>query len=130
MASKKSASMPGNGHDIVVIGTSAGGLEALDEVMAGLPADLPASIFIVRHMAPENTGAALVERLGRHNAFGCKLAEDGMLDDGTAGLIAIEKCGGITLPELRGCPLGNGQFRCAKISLSHGPFLHLPCPAP
>jgi two-component system, chemotaxis family, protein-glutamate methylesterase/glutaminase len=40
-------SMPGNGHDIVVIGTSAGGLEALDEVMAGLPADLPASIFIV-----------------------------------------------------------------------------------
>jgi len=46
-------------------------------VIGQLSTDLPASIFIVQHMAPENTGEALLHRLGRHKAFGCKLAEDG-----------------------------------------------------
>jgi len=64
--------MSNKGRDIVVIGTSAGGLEALDELIGRLPADLPASIFIVQHMSPENTGAALLHRLGRHKAFNCK----------------------------------------------------------
>jgi len=150
--------MSNKGRDIVVIGTSAGGLEALDELIGQLPTDLPASIFIVQHMSPENTGAALLHRLGRHKAFNCKLAEDGetfqkrrvyiapadyhllvkkdkllvtkgarenryrpaidplfrpaavthgprvigviltgMLDDGTAGLAAVKKCGGVTI---------------------------------
>ena len=38
------------GHDIVVIGASAGGVEALSELVHGLPADLPASLFVVIHM--------------------------------------------------------------------------------
>jgi hypothetical protein len=42
-----------------------------------LPTNLPASIFIVQHMASENTGGALLHRLSRHRAFGCKLAKDG-----------------------------------------------------
>src|SRR5688500_2781287 len=66
-----------NGHHIVAIGASAGGLEALDAVIGGLPANLPASIFIVRHMSPEDTGEALLERLGRHGAFRCQFASDG-----------------------------------------------------
>jgi two-component system chemotaxis response regulator CheB len=150
--------MATKGRNIIVIGTSAGGLEALDALIGQLPTDLPASIFIVQHMAPENTGEALMHRLSRHRAFHCKLAEDGesfkpgriyiappdnhllvkenkvlvtkgarenrnrpgidplfrsaavthtsrvigvvltgMLDDGTAGLIAIKKCGGVTI---------------------------------
>src|SRR6185295_4958007 len=145
-------------HDIVVIGTSAGGLEALDALIGQLPTDLPASIFIVQHLVAENNDGALLHRLRRHTAFGCKLAKDwesfktgriyiappdnhllikkstvlvtkgarenrnrpgidplfrsaavahtsrvigvvltGMLDDGTAGLIAIQKCGGVTV---------------------------------
>jgi len=71
--------MPSNGRDIIVIGTSAGGLEALDELIGQLPTDLAAAIFIVQHMAPENTGAALLHRLGRHKAFNCALASDGEL---------------------------------------------------
>ncbi len=34
------------GHDIIVIGTSAGGLKALGAILGPLPADLDAVIFI------------------------------------------------------------------------------------
>src|SRR5262245_60768672 len=40
------------GHRIIVIGTSAGGIGALQEVLRGLPAKLPASIFVVMHLTP------------------------------------------------------------------------------
>jgi two-component system chemotaxis response regulator CheB len=133
-------------------------MEALDILIGQLPTDLPASIFIVQHMASEDTGGALLHRLRRYRAFGCTFAKDGevfrtgriyiappdnhllvkknrllvtkgarenrnrpsidplfrsaavahtsrvigvvltgMLDDGTAGLVAIKKCGGITV---------------------------------
>jgi two-component system, chemotaxis family, protein-glutamate methylesterase/glutaminase len=146
------------GHDIIVVGTSAGGLDALDQLIGQLPTDLAASIFIVQHMAPENSGVALTRRLSRHRAFQAKLAVEGerftrgriyiappdnhlllkkdrllvrkgarenrsrpgidplfrsaavahgsrvigvvltgMLDDGTAGLIAVKRCGGLTM---------------------------------
>ena len=146
------------GHNIIVVGTSEGGLEALDAVIAQLPTDLAASMFIVQHMAPHNSGEALTRRLGRHTAFRAALATDGqrfkagriyiappdshlllrpdtvlvrkgarenlsrpgvdplfrsaavahgprviglvltgMLDDGAAGLIAIKRCGGVTV---------------------------------
>lgn len=38
--------------DIVVVGASAGGMEALQNLAAALPADLPASVFVVWHMGP------------------------------------------------------------------------------
>ncbi|RAK00531.1 two-component system chemotaxis response regulator CheB [Larkinella arboricola] len=39
-------------RDIIVIGASAGGVYALKELVAGLPADFGASIFIVQHVSP------------------------------------------------------------------------------
>src|SRR5690242_5793753 len=38
-------------RDIVVIGCSAGGVEALPRVLQQLPQDLEAAVFIVQHMA-------------------------------------------------------------------------------
>jgi two-component system, chemotaxis family, protein-glutamate methylesterase/glutaminase len=173
--------------NIIVIGTSAGGLEALDALVSQLPTDLPAPIFIVQHMAPQNTGIALLQRLGRHKAFHCSLATNGekfqpgriyigpadhhllikkdhvlvtkgarenryrpgidplfrsaaathgagviavlltgVLDDGTAGLVAVKKCGGITIvqdpkdaayPEMPQSALNNMDVdHCAPIA--------------
>ena len=69
--------MTSTGHDIVVIGTSAGGLEALTAVVNPLPFDLPAAIFVVQHMAPYGDAEALLRSLRKKTALTCKLAEDG-----------------------------------------------------
>jgi two-component system, chemotaxis family, protein-glutamate methylesterase/glutaminase len=147
-----------NQNRIVVVGGSAGVLEALDTLVAQLPTALHASIFIVQHMGPDNTGQALLHRLGKYRSFEAKLADHaevfepgriyiarpdyhllvkqnrllvtkgarenrlrpgidplfrsaavnhgsavigviltGMLNDGTAGVDAIRRCGGITI---------------------------------
>lgn len=41
------------GHDIIVIGASAGGLKALSAVLSELPADLAAAVFVVQHLAAD-----------------------------------------------------------------------------
>jgi len=158
LSRQKGSELRPKGRDLIVIGTSAGGLEALDQLIAQLPTDLPASIVIVQHMDLGNSGEPLLRRLGRHRAFHPKLARDGerlkprqifiappdnhllikkgkmlvtkgaaenryrpgidplfrsaavshgsrvigvvltgMMDDGTAGLIAIKRCGGVTV---------------------------------
>src|SRR2546423_8095691 len=40
------------GHDIIVVGASAGGVEALTHLMRRLPGNLNASVFIVLHVPP------------------------------------------------------------------------------
>src|SRR5436190_15696243 len=144
-------------RDVVVIGTSAGGIEALQQVARGLPADLPATVLIVIHLPPRSPGL-LPRILSRAGPLPAAHAEDGeeirrgriyvapagfhmllddgrirlvagarenlhrpaidplfrsaavshgrrvtgvvltgALDDGTAGLRAIKRCGGVTV---------------------------------
>lgn len=52
------------GRDIIVIGASAGGVEAMLSLMQLLPSDLPASIFVVIHLAATRP-SMLAEILGR-----------------------------------------------------------------
>ncbi len=185
--------MAGRGHDIIVIGTSAGGLEALGEVVSRLPSDCDASIFIVQHMTGEGTATALLHHLQKRTTWRCSLADDherfrlrrmyiarpdyhllvkphqllvtkgavenryrpaidplfrsaavshgprvigvilsGMLDDGTVGLAAISKCGGVSVvqdpkdaayPEMPESALNNVRVdHCVPLS-AVGPLL-------
>jgi two-component system chemotaxis response regulator CheB len=63
-------------RDIVLIGASAGGVQALSEVVGGLPFDFPAAIFIVLHISPYGRSAlpAILSRAGKLPAAH---AEDG-----------------------------------------------------
>jgi two-component system chemotaxis response regulator CheB len=142
-------------HDIIVIGASSGGLEALQLLVRGLPADLPACVFIVLHIGTSSRLADILDRAGplpvkeaksgdvikpsqvyvaapgahllvhdghlmlrrgpRENfarpaidplfrsaaaTFGARVIGvvlSGALNDGTAGLRAIKRCGGIAV---------------------------------
>ena len=64
------------GHDIIVIGASAGGMQAIEELCAKLPRDLPASLFIVWHIASDSIGM-LPEILNRVSPLPASNARDG-----------------------------------------------------
>jgi two-component system chemotaxis response regulator CheB len=50
-------------QDIIVIGASAGGVEALRTVAAGLPADLPAAVFVVLHIGRGSDGRSYLPEI-------------------------------------------------------------------
>ena len=143
----------------VAVGASAGGIEALRNLVAELPGDFPATLLVVLHLPPRGTSvlAQILDRAGRLRAFQAEdgahpeagaiyvappdchlLADDGVmrldhgprsnghrpgidplfrsvaaaygsgaagvilsgvLDDGTAGLMAIKQAGGLTLAQ-------------------------------
>ena len=61
---------------IVVIGASAGGIEALNELVRGLPTDFSAPILLVLHI-PADSPSLLAKILARHGTIKAKTAEDG-----------------------------------------------------
>jgi two-component system chemotaxis response regulator CheB len=145
------------GHNIMVIGASMGGVEALSKLVVQFPPDFPAAIFVVQHIIPTSTGnlARLLERAGplpatlardgerfqpghiyvappdhhllvreeslclthgprenrvrpaidplfrsaatTHGARVVGMVLTGLQNDGTAGLLAVKRCGGITM---------------------------------
>lgn len=145
---------------LIVIGSSAGGMEALKKLVAQFPPDFPAPIFIVNHMGAHTTGEALVKVLDDSGSLTCEHARDdqtfeaghiylapsdqhmlvvqdkilitkgarenrsrpaidplfrsaavaygnrvigiiltGYLDDGTSGMMAIKRCGGVCIAQ-------------------------------
>jgi two-component system chemotaxis response regulator CheB len=145
------------GRDIVVVGASAGGADAIAAVVRQLPGNIAASLFVVCHQFPGAQGQ-IVDLLNTAGPLIAKIPEDGeeirhgvvyvappdrhllvkegyvrvtsgprenrwrpaidplfrsaavaygprvlgiilsgMLDDGTAGLVAIKRCGGVAM---------------------------------
>jgi len=66
----------GTTHDVVVIGGSAGSHSALQRVVAGLPADLAATVLITVHLAP-TARTVLAEMLNRIGSLPAATAVDG-----------------------------------------------------
>lgn len=64
------------GHDIIVIGASAGGVEALCQLVADLPEDLPAAIFVVIHIS-SHSKSVLPNILSRKGKLPATHAIDG-----------------------------------------------------
>jgi two-component system chemotaxis response regulator CheB len=56
------------GHSIIVVGFSAGGVEAAARLVRGLPADLPATILVTHHF-PATSTSALPNILSRAGCF-------------------------------------------------------------
>src|SRR5581483_419719 len=56
-----------NNRDIVVIGASAGGINAMMKLMGTLPENLPAAIFVVIHVSPDSPSMLpqILQRAGR-----------------------------------------------------------------
>ncbi|WP_442936993.1 chemotaxis protein CheB [Nostoc sp.] len=70
--------------DIVAIAASAGGLTAIVKVLSTLPAEFPAAIAIVQHLAPGHP-SFMAEILSRRTNITVKQAEEGdSLTPGTA----------------------------------------------
>ncbi|MCF2872088.1 PAS domain-containing protein [Octadecabacter sp. G9-8] len=62
---------------IIAIGSSAGGLEAIRELVATLPVNLPVSYVVVQHMSPHHK-SLLKELVGRQTSLIVKDVEDGV----------------------------------------------------
>jgi len=159
MKSKTSANRNNKADQILVVGASAGGLQAITRLITQLPEDFPAPVLIVMHISADASGDVLLDALNQSGKLKCEHAThhkqakpghvylapsdhhlmieengkmrvtkgaqenrsrpgidplfrsaavafgnratgivlSGYLDDGTAGLIAIQQCGGICI---------------------------------
>ncbi len=98
-------------HDsqLVVIGSSAGGIEALSRVVASLPADFPAPIVIAQHLDPRRP-SHLGEILSRHAILPIKVVEDAAsLEDGVIFVIPSNRLVEIVDGHLRLRPAKTGS---------------------
>jgi two-component system, chemotaxis family, CheB/CheR fusion protein len=60
---------------LVVIGASAGGIEALSEFVSGLPQQLPAPVVIAQHLSPHHI-SSLTEILSRRSPLPVRTVND------------------------------------------------------
>ncbi|HEY0450557.1 chemotaxis protein CheB [Actinophytocola sp.] len=93
-------------RDLIVVGASAGGVEALGGFVAGLPADLAASVLVVLHL-PAGGTSALPAILSRAGVLPAHSATDGMTLDYSTIYVA---------------PPGHHLLVAGeRVALSHGP---------
>ncbi len=62
---------------VIVVGVSAGGMDALTRLVAQLPAGFAAPVFVVRHMPAATSGDVLLAAMNKHGALPCTHPHDG-----------------------------------------------------
>lgn len=77
-------------HDVIVLGTSTGGPQAITRLLSVLPGDLPVPMLIALHI-PEGYTQALAARLDTLSALEVREAEAGMVP--RAGLVILARGG-------------------------------------
>jgi two-component system, chemotaxis family, protein-glutamate methylesterase/glutaminase len=103
------------GHDLIVIGGSAGSIEAATALIAGLPPDLPAAVCLVVHMYPHSR-SHLPAMLRRGGSLPVEAAANGMrLRPGTVYVAVPDKHMLVGRPD----DLAPGEL--GTIRLVHGP---------
>ena len=86
---------------LVVVGSSAGGIETLSRFVANLPADFPAPVVIAQHLDPHRP-SHLHEILARHSTLPVRSAEESeALEDGVIFVV----------PSNRTVEIGEGAIR-------------------
>jgi PAS domain S-box-containing protein len=86
---------------LVVIGSSAGGIEALSRLVASLPADFPAPIVIAQHLDPKRP-SHLHEILGRQATLPVRVVEEReTLEDGVIFVVPSGRIADISQGDLR-----------------------------
>lgn len=100
--------------DIVVIGASAGGIEALHSVVTPLPSGLPVAVLIVQHLDPRHK-SLLAMLLGRHARVPVKEA----VHDETIALATIY----VAPPDMH-LLVANG-----RVELRHSKLVHFTRPS-
>ena len=94
---------------LVVIGSSAGGIEALSRVVGSLHSDFPAPIVIAQHLDPRRP-SHLGEILARHATLPIKVVEDtASLEDGVIFVVPSNRLVEIIDGELRLRPAKPGN---------------------
>jgi two-component system chemotaxis response regulator CheB len=97
------------GWPVVALVASAGGVEAISHVLAGLPRALPASVLVLVHLSPDRE-TFLPEILARAGSLAVEAARDG--DALAAGRVLVAPPGEHTLvtPDLRVALITSGAY--------------------
>jgi len=101
-------------YDVVAIGASAGGVEALHVVVNSLPAGLPAAVLIVQHMDPRHK-SMLARLLGRYSSLPVKQATSG--EEACPGTVYIAQ------------PDAHLIVRAGRLVLTDSPHVHFSRPS-
>jgi two-component system chemotaxis response regulator CheB len=107
--------MPDKMHpDIVAIGASAGGIEAICNLMGGLPPDLPATVLITLHRSPYLT-SNFPTVISRCTRMSVRVATEGSILEHGVCLISPPERHLIVTPHLRIHLLVDGFYRAHNI---------------
>jgi two-component system chemotaxis response regulator CheB len=83
MSIQKEVQKKGHSGKVIVVGTSAGGLNAVKILISQLRADFQAPILVVQHISGDASGNVLLDALKEQNTIKCEHAVNGtLLKDG------------------------------------------------